>query len=149
MNTTTIKCPHCGRTNRLPAAATGRPRCSQCHQWLPWIVDASDADFADIAEKSSMAVVVDLWASWCGPCRAVSPALEKVAQDLAGRIKLVKVNVDDSPELSQRFQVQAVPTLLVLDHGEVISRQAGAAPAPALRSWIESALAARSSASSG
>lgn len=73
----------------------------------------------------------------------VSPALERVARDLAGRIKLVKVDVDRSPRLARRFQVQAVPTLLPLDKGEVIARQAGAAPAPALRKWVEESVAAR------
>jgi thioredoxin 2 len=73
----------------------------------------------------------------------VSPALEKVAADLAGRIKLVKVDVDASPQLSRRFEIMAVPTLLVMDRGEVIARQAGAAPAPVLHRWVEDALAGR------
>ena len=79
----------------------------------------------------------------------VSPALEELARTFAGRIKLVKVNIDAAPKLAQRFTVQAVPTLMVLDHGRVISRQAGAAPAPALLSWLESALSTTGSATSG
>jgi thioredoxin len=85
-------------------------------------------------------VIVDMWAPWCGPCRMVSPALEQLASDLAGRIKLVKVNVDDSPKLSQRFGVQAIPTLMILRHGEVAARQAGALPPPALGAWVEGAI---------
>lgn len=73
----------------------------------------------------------------------VSPALEKVATDLAGRIKLVKVDIDKNPRLSRRFEVQAVPTLLVLDQGETVARQAGAAPAPVLRQWVEQSITAR------
>jgi thioredoxin 2 len=80
-------------------------------------------------------------APWCGPCRAVSPALEQLARDLAGRVKLVKVNVDTSPQISQRFEAQAIPTLLVLRGGQVAARQTGAAPLAALRSWVENALA--------
>jgi thioredoxin 2 len=107
------------------------------------MVDAGDDDFTEVVEQATVPVVVDLWATWCGPCRMVSPALEQVAQDLAGRIKLVKVDIDENPRLSQRFEVQAVPTLLVLDKGQTIARQAGAAPAPALRQWVENSIMAR------
>ena len=134
------KCPDCGRKNRVPAAAAGIPRCGNCHQPLPWIADADDDSFAEIAEAASLPVVVDLWAPWCGPCRMVSPALAQVATELRGRIKLVKVNVDDSPKIQQHFAVQAIPTLLVLRHGDVVARQAGAAPAARLRAWIEEAI---------
>ncbi|MGW7489894.1 thioredoxin [Streptomyces sp. NPDC054786] len=139
----TVVCESCGRKNRVPAAGDGRPRCGNCGTPLPWIVDAGDDDFAEIAEKAAPLVLVDLWATWCGPCRMVSPALEQVARELAGQIKLVKVDVDQAPKLSQRFQVQAVPTLLLLDKGEVIARQAGAAPANVLRQWVEETIAGR------
>ncbi len=107
---------------------------------LPWIVDAGDAEFTAVAEHAPLPVLLDLWAPWCGPCRMVSPALEELARTFAGRIKLVKVNIDTAPQTAQRFTVQAVPTLMVVHHGRVISRQAGAAPAAALRSWLEDAL---------
>ncbi|MEN3361808.1 MAG: thioredoxin 2 [Mycobacteriales bacterium] len=136
-----VRCSNCGAKNRVPAAAAGVPRCGTCHRPLPWVVDAGDADFAAVAEQAALPVLVDLWAPWCGPCRMVSPALEQLARDLAGRIKLVKVNVDLTPGLSARFEVRAVPTLLLLRDGAVIARQAGAAPAPVLRSWVEQALA--------
>ena len=136
-----ITCPHCGRRNRVPPAASGVPRCGNCHRPLPWIVDAGDDTFAEIVEQATIPVVVDLWATWCGPCRMVSPALERVARELAGTIKLVKVDVDAARKVSERFAVQAVPTLLIVKGGQVIARQAGAAPAAALHRWIESALA--------
>jgi thioredoxin 2 len=135
-----ITCPHCGRRNRVPAAASGYPRCGNCHQPLPWITDAGDNDFAEVAEAASLPVVVDLWAPWCGPCRMVSPALAQVATEMAGRIKLVKVNVDEAPRLQQRFGVQSIPTLLVLRKGEVIARQVGAVPEPAIKNWVNQAL---------
>jgi len=136
-----ITCPNCGRKNRVPGAANGTPSCGNCHKPLPWIVDAGDDDFAEVAERASVPALIDLWAPWCGPCRMVSPALEQLATEMAGKLKLVKVNVDESPKLQQRFGVQAIPTLLVLRKGAVAARQTGAAPAAVLRSWLEQALA--------
>ena len=135
-----ITCPNCGRRNRVPAAAPGIPRCGNCHQPLPWIADADDATFVDVV-NASVPVLVDLWAPWCGPCRMVSPALAQVAADLSGRVKLVKVNVDESPKIQRRFGVQAIPTLMVLRNGQVAARRAGAAPAADLRTWVETAIA--------
>jgi thioredoxin 2 len=137
-----ITCPNCGRRNRVPsAAANGTPRCGNCHKPLPWIVNAGDDDFAEVAEHASVPALVDLWAPWCGPCRMVSPALEQLATEMAGKLKLVKVNVDESPKLQQRFAVQAIPTLLLLRDGAVAARQTGAAPAGVLRTWLERGLA--------
>ncbi|MDD7968106.1 thioredoxin [Actinomycetospora lemnae] len=138
---TVVTCPNCGKRNRVPAVDAGRPRCGNCHAHLPWIAEAGDADFGEVAERSPVPVLVDLWATWCGPCRMVSPALEQLATERAGRIKLVKVDVDASPGLARRFETMAVPTLLVLRDGDVVARQAGAAPAPALRAWLDEALA--------
>ena len=135
-----IRCENCGKMNRVPAAASGIPRCGNCHQPLPWIAAAGEDTFAEVAEAAAIPVVVDMWAPWCGPCRMVSPALEQLARDMAGRVKLVKVNVDEAPKLQQRFTVQAIPTLMVLRKGEVIARQAGAMPLPMLREWVEGAL---------
>jgi thioredoxin 2 len=135
-----IKCPVCGKRNRVPAASTGIPRCGNCHSPLPWIADAGDDSYRDVVEESSVPVLVDLWAPWCGPCHLVSPALEQLANDFAGKVKLVKINVDESPSISQRFGVQGIPTLLVTRKGEVIARQTGAAPESHLRTWLEDAL---------
>jgi thioredoxin 2 len=137
---TVITCPHCGKRNRVPSVADGVPRCGNCHHSLPWIAEASDDDFAAVAERASIPVLVDFWATWCGPCRMVSPALEQLATERAGVIKLVKVDVDRAPELGRRFQIQAVPTLLVLRGGEVAARQAGAAPVAVLRRWLDDTL---------
>jgi thioredoxin 2 len=141
MSNNIVVCVNCGKRNRVPAAAAGKPRCAQCQQWLPWVVEATDVDYGDVVEKSSVPVLVDLWATWCGPCRMVSPALEQLAAERAGELKLVKVDVDKAPATAQRFSVQAVPTLMVVDDGQVVARQSGAAPVAALRAWLDEALA--------
>ncbi|WP_227981146.1 thioredoxin [Nocardia spumae] len=140
MGTEKVKCPNCGKVNKVAAAGEGKPRCGNCHEPLPWIASAGDDDFVEVAERSAMPVLVDLWATWCGPCRTVSPALEQLARERAGGIKLVKVDVDAAPRTAERFTVRAVPTLLVMDRGEVLARHAGAAPVPQLRGWLDQAL---------
>jgi thioredoxin 2 len=137
---TVVRCERCGTKNRVPAAASGVPRCAKCKAPLPWIVEADDENFGPVVEESTTPVLVDLWAPWCGPCRMVSPALERLATDRRGRVKLAKVDVEAAPRLSQRFEIRAVPTLMVFRDGEPIARQAGAAPEPALRSWLDGAL---------
>ena len=144
---TAIRCARCGATNRVPLAKLEqglKPVCGSCKQPLPPLaaspLTVTDATFASEVERSPLPVLVDAWAPWCGPCRMVSPALERIATDFAGCIKLVKVNVDEAPELSRRFAVQGIPTLLVMRDGEVVARQTGAAGEPALRTWLESAL---------
>jgi len=141
MSAEITRCPNCGRRNRVPAAAAGTPQCGNCHQPLPWITDAGDDSFAEVVEAAKVPVLVDLWAPWCGPCRMVSPALEQLAGERPGSLKLVKVNVDNSPRLQQRFGVQAIPTLMVFRDGQLIARQAGAAPADTLRGWLDKSLA--------
>ena len=139
--TRTVRCKNCGRVNRVPAAAQGKPRCGNCKEFLPWIIDAADADFAEIAEQTTVPVLVDLWATWCGPCRMGSPALEQLATEKAGQLNLLKVDIDRAPTLAQRFSIQAVPTLIVLNRGEVIARRPGAAPLDVLRKWLDDAIA--------
>jgi len=133
-------CPHCGKRNRVPATATGKPRCANCRHWLPWIAAADDGDFTEIVETSSVPVLVDLWATWCGPCRTVGPALEQLAVERSGELKLVKVDVDRAPAIAQRFAIQAVPTLLVINNREVLGRQSGASSLAALRRWLDETL---------
>ncbi len=134
-----VACPKCGRRNRVPAVASGHPTCAACHAPLPWMVEAGDNDFAAVVGGATP-VLVDLWAPWCGPCRMVSPAVEQVGTRLAGRVKVVKVNVDQSPAVSARYGVQAIPTLLLLQGGEERSRQVGAVPVHTLQAWVEQTL---------
>jgi len=138
---TVVVCDNCGTKNRVPAVAvSGTPRCGSCKATLPWIADARDDTYREVVERSQLPVLVDLWAPWCGPCRMVSPALENLAREYAGRVKLVKVNVDESPLVAGRSGVQGIPTLLVVVDGKVVARQTGAAPEAALRTWLETSL---------
>ena len=122
-----------------------RPRCGKCGAALPWITESGDDEFDEIVEDAAIPVLVDMWAEWCGPSRMVSPALEQVARDLSGRLKLVKVNVDTSPVLACRFGVQTIPTFLPVDGGTVVAGRArtGAAPLGDLRRWVDSSLPSR------
>jgi thioredoxin 2 len=124
----------------VPPAAAGTPRCGRCHQPLPWVVNAGDETFSQVTEGTTLPVVVDLWAPWCGPCRVVGPALEQLAAEFAGRVKLVKVNVDNAPRVQGRFGVRGIPTLVLLREGREVGRKVGAAPLGELRSWLESSM---------
>jgi thioredoxin 2 len=137
---TIVVCPVCGKKNRVDAAASGIPRCGNCHAPLPWSVSADDISYAAVVDAAGLPVLVDLWAPWCGPCRMVSPALERIARSHAGKVKLVKINVDESPQVAARHEARSIPTLLILNHGEVVARQIGAAPEHVLSAWLEQTL---------
>jgi thioredoxin 2 len=136
----TAACPSCGRRNRIPVAASGTPRCGSCRTPLPWLVTATDADFTAIVERSPVPVLVDLWATWCAPCRMVAPAVERAARELAGQLKGVKVDVDQAPGVAARFDARSIPTLLILRNGQVAARQVGALSADALLAWVGRAI---------
>ena len=136
-----VVCPNCGKRNRVPSTATGVPRCGACHTPLPWLATAGDSDFEEVAARSTLPVLVDLWAPWCGPCRVVEPGVEQAARALAGRLKAVKVNVDQAPRVAERLGVQGIPTLVLLRDGREVARQVGAVPPAALVRWAEEVIA--------
>lgn len=131
-----LECPNCGASNRIAPSDRGAPHCGTCGKPLPWVVDANEATF-EVEAKASPTVVVDLWAPWCGPCRLVSPLLDQFAHEHAGRVKIVKVNVDDNGRLAVRFDASSIPTMVVLRDGEVVDRIVGAMPQPALWSRLK------------
>ena len=131
----TIRCPSCKKRNRVGPVPRGTPRCGSCKAPLPWVVDAAEDEFEQEL-TASVTVLVDLWAPWCGPCRTVSPALERLAHKYAGALKVVKVNVDEAPRTAQRFGSRSIPTLVILRDGRELNRTVGAAPEARLDAWI-------------
>ena len=135
-----IRCPSCSARNRVGAVPRGVPRCARCKRLLPWLV-AADASTFDAEATASVPVIVDLWAPWCGPCRMIAPVLEELAVEHAGRLKVVKVNVDEEPALGARFHARSIPLLVVLRDGHEVDRITGALPRQALESRLAPVLA--------
>ena len=134
-----LRCSNCKAKNRVPRnRLDDAPACSRCH--APLIpstpVAISDADWQVEVDASPMPVLVDFWAPWCGPCRTMGPVLDQLASETAGRLKIVKMNVDENPRTASRFGVQAIPTLLVLDAGTKRDELRGAVPKAALEARL-------------
>lgn len=140
MSSQIVPCSSCGSKNRVPAVAPGSRRCAKCLEGLPWLVEASDGDFEQVASTKRL-VLVDLWAPWCGPCVMVAPILEKLSQEFASSLKIVKVNVDDSPRIAQKYNASSIPMLLFMRDGEIIDTVIGAQPERVLRDRVETILA--------
>ena len=136
-----IACGACGKKNRLAYEKLGDAvRCGQCKQPLKApgvpIELHQTADFDRLVAKSSLPVVVDYWAPWCGPCRMVAPELQKVAARQAGRMIVVKVNTDELSDLGQRFNIRSIPTLAVFANGSEVARISGARSASDIEAWV-------------
>ena len=127
MTDSVLTCKSCGAKNRISPSPRGVPTCGKCKEALPWLVNGTDATF-DTEADAAVTVVADMWAPWCGPCRFVGPILEELSREYAGKLKVVKVNVDENPVIAQRFEAYSIPTMVVLQRGRPVDRIVGALP---------------------
>ena len=102
----------------------------------------SDAEFEEKVLKSDLPVLVDFWAEWCAPCKMIAPALEEISSEMDGKLKVVKLNIDENPSTPAQYGVRGIPTLMLVKNGEVVSQQVGAAPKNTIVNWVEDALGA-------
>lgn len=124
-----IKCTNCGANNRVKPDAKEQAICGRCKTPLPKVtkpVFVTDANFSSTVENSSLPVLLDLWAAWCGPCRLIAPVIEQLAAELSGKCVVGKLDVDQNPHTASRFGVQSIPTLLILKNGREVDRLVGA-----------------------
>ncbi|HEX5735618.1 MAG TPA: thioredoxin [Blastocatellia bacterium] len=137
-----ITCPNCGATNRVPPKK-GQPICGRCK--TPLAADAhplmvTDATFSREVEQSPLPVLLDLWAPWCGPCHMIAPVIEKLAGEMAGRVRVAKLNIDENPQTAARFGVRSIPTLLILKDGREVDRIVGVQPREAILNKLQSVI---------
>ena len=139
-----IVCPHCAATNRLPAGKdAGAGQCGACHAALfdghPTAVDA--AGFDKHRRNNDIALLVDVWAPWCGPCRAMTPMFEAAAAQLEPQVRLIKLNADEAPGVAAQYQVSGIPALLLFRGGRLVARSAGVMDARHIVTWTRDQLA--------
>jgi len=141
------RCPACGATNRVPRDKINQglePVCGRCKTPLfvsTKPVTVTDATFVDEVERSPLPVLLDMWAAWCGPCQMMAPMLDELAVEMAGRVRVAKLNVDENPATATRFNVRSIPTLLVLKAGRELDRIVGVQPKAAIARRLERVIA--------
>ena len=142
-------CPHCGQKNRISAERDAKSaHCGKCHQALfdGHPVEVDEAAFNRHLTTDELPLLVDVWAPWCGPCRMMAPAFEAAAGVLEPEVRLLKLNADTAPNVSQAFAIRSIPTILLFHRGRLVSRSSGALTAPQIVAWTRQHLPARAAA---
>lgn len=138
-----IGCPHCKKMNRVPAQRLGEgPKCGACKGALAdgTVAELSDAEMPGYTGKSDLPVLVDFWASWCGPCKTMAPEFQSAAKSWRGQVAFAKVNTEQAQQASARFGIRSIPTLILFRNGKEVARQSGAMQASQLTAWLKSEL---------
>jgi thioredoxin len=141
-----IRCASCGANNRVPLNKLGgklQPVCGRCKQPLeisPHPITVTDANFAAEVEQSPLPVLLDLWAAWCGPCRMIAPILDQLTTELAGRVRIGKLNIDENRATPARFGVRSIPTLILFKDGREVDRIVGLQTKQELLRKVESVI---------
>ncbi len=126
MNNDIVICPNCKAKNRLKTPPKGQlPVCGNCGSKLPWLIKATDASFSSDL-NTTVPVLVDFWAQWCAPCRIIAPVLEELATELAGKLKIAKLNIDQNPLTADKFGIRSIPTLILFKDGKPADTLVGA-----------------------
>ena len=137
--TSQVVCQHCHQPVRVPAERLGDgPQCPACHTRLfdGHPVELTDATFDRHVSRSDLPVIVDFWAPWCGPCRAMAPGFEEAARLMEPRARFAKLNTDEAQETAAHYGIRSIPTLMVFKGGKEVARQSGALDPARLRSWL-------------
>ena len=136
-----VACPHCDTLNRVPQERLEQqPTCGKCKQrlFIGEPIDLTSANFSYHANKSELPLIVDFWASWCGPCKSFAPVFSQAAQKWEPTFRFGKLNTEEQQAIAAQFNIRSIPTLMVFKQGKVIAQQSGAMPASSFNQWLES-----------